>query len=119
MLKLSRSAESLTQLGKSRVGVVNDNKAGHDNKVDNKVDDEVGKKGQNLSKSENLSKSKKTELGFFISRAQMTFTKLKQAFIKAPTLHHFNLERHIWVETDASGFAISEVFNHSTLDDLG
>ena len=66
---------------------------------------EFGEKGQNLSKS------KKTELGFLTSGARKAFTKLRQAFIKAPIFHHFNPERYIWVETDASGYAIGGVFS--------
>ena len=40
-------------------------------------DDKDGKKGQNPSKSKNLSKSKKTKSGFLISGARRTFTKLR------------------------------------------
>ena len=49
----------------------------------------------------------------------MTFSKLKQAFIKAPILYHFDPEHHIRVETDVSGYAIGRVFSQLTLDDLG
>ena len=76
-------------------------------------DDEVGKKGRNSSKS------KKTESGFLTSEARMTFTKLKQAFIKAPILHHFDLERHIRIEMDASGYTISGVLSQLTSDNSG
>ena len=74
---------------------------------------EAGKKGRNLSKS------KKTESGFFIPGARKAFTKLRQAFIKAPILYHFDLERHIWVETDTSGYAIGGVSSQLTSNDLG
>ena len=47
------------------------------------------------------------------------FTKLRQAFFKASILYHFNPERHIRIEMDASGYAISRVFSQLTLDDLG
>ena len=76
-------------------------------------DNEVGKKGRNSFKS------KKTELGFLIFGAKKAFTKLRQAFIKAPILYHFDPERHIWVWTDASGYAIGGVFNQLTSDNLG
>ena len=82
-------------------------------------DDEVGKKDQNLFKSKNLSNSKKTELGFLIPKARRVFTKLRQAFIKALILYHFNPERYIQVETNASGYAIGGVFSQLTLDNLG
>ena len=107
----------MTQPGKDEVGIGINIRAGQDNskldrskignnEIDNKVDDEVGKKDQNSIKSKNLSKSKKMELGFFTSEARIAFTKLKQAFIKAPILHHFDLEYYIQIETDASDYAI-------------
>ena len=40
-------------------------------------------------------------------------------FLKAPILHHFDPERHIWIETDVSGYAIGGVLNQLTSDDLG
>ena len=80
----------------------------------NKVgDDEVGTKVQKLSKS------KKTESGFLTPGARKAFTELRQAFIKAPILHHFDPERHIRVEADISGYAIDGVLNQLTSDDLG
>ena len=107
MLKISGSTESKTRPGEGGVGVGGSgagrgsNRAGRDgSKLDdgtrndgNKVDgDEVGTKVQKLSKS------KKTELGFLTPRARKTFTELRQAFIKAPILYHFDLEHHIQVE---------------------
>lgn len=56
---------------------------------------------------------------FLNSKARETFDHLKQAFIKAPILHHFDLERHIWIETDASGYAISGILSQLALDNLG
>ena len=64
-------------------------------------DDEVEKKGRNLYKS------KKTEPSFLTSRAREAFTDLRQAFIKALIFYHFDQERYIRVETDASGYAIA------------
>ena len=89
------------------------------NEVDNEVNDEVETTVQKSSKSKNLSKSKKTESGFLTSGARKAFTKLRQAFIKAPILHHFDPEHHIQVETDVSGYAIGEVLSQLTSDNLG
>ncbi len=55
---------------------------------------------------------------FLISEAKKTFTELKQVFVETPILNHFNLERHIRIETDISDFAISGVLSQLTLDDL-
>ena len=96
-----------------------------DDKVDDEVDDKVGKKSRNPfksknpSKSKNLSKSKKIESGFFTFGARMAFTKLRQAFIKAQIVYHFDLECHIWVEMDVSGYVINGVLSQLILDNLG
>ena len=85
-------------------------------KVDsNEVEgNEVGKKIQNLSKSKKIVK-----LDFLTHGAKLAFTKLRQAFLKAPILHHFDPERHIRIETDVSGYAIGGVLSQLTLDDSG
>ena len=121
MLRTLKSANFLTRPGIGGVGVGDDSKARYNNKVNNEVDnkDEVRKKGQNLSKFKNLFKFKKTESGFFISRARMAFTQRRQAFIKALILYHFDLEYHIQVEIDESSYAIGGVFNQLTSDNLG
>ena len=133
MLKTSGSTESKTRPGEGGVGV-GGSRAGrkgskldgselHDDEVDDGEveDDEVGKKVRKRSKSKNLSKFKKTvrSSDFLIPGAKLAFTKLRQAFFKAPILHHFNPERHIQIETDASGYTIGGVLSQLTLDDLG
>ena len=81
--------------------------------------DEVGKKAQNLSKSKNSSKSKKiVGLDFLTLGAKLAFIKLKQVFLKAPILYHFDLEHHIRIETDSLGYAIGGVLSQLTSDDL-
>ena len=118
MLMTSGSTESRTQPGEGGVGVGNSkvghggSKLGNGRRIDgdefdgNEVgDDEVGTKVQKLSKS------KKTESGFLTPGARKVFTELRQAFIKAPILHHFDPERHIRVETDGFGYVIGGVFS--------
>ena len=62
-----------------------------DNKVDNEVDDKIGKKDQKIFKFKTLSKSKKMiRLEFFTSGAKLVFTKLRQVFVKALILYYFN-----------------------------
>ena len=46
------------------------------------------------------------------------FTKLRQAFLKAPILYHFDPEYHIRIETDISGYTIGGVLSQLTSDDL-
>ena len=75
-------------------------------------DDEVEKKVQKTSKSKNLSKSKTTvRMHFFIPKAKLAFTKLRQAFLKVLIFYHFDLECHIQIEIDISGYAIGGVFS--------
>ena len=95
----------MTRPNEDKVGFGDSIRARHDrnkldeNKIDeNKIDgnevdsgrvgdDKVGKKVQKLSKSKNLSKSKKTVgLDFFTSRARLAFIELGQAVVKAPIL---------------------------------
>ncbi len=54
---------------------------------------------------------------FLTFEAKKAFAELKQAFIEAPILNHFDLEYHIHIETDASGYAIGQILNQLTLDD--
>ena len=133
MLKTSESIEPLTWPGESVVGVGGDSRARRDaNKLDrnelggNEVDggevkvDEVGKKVQKTTKSKNLSKSKNTvgSSDFLTPKAKLAFIELRQVFLKALILHHFDLERHIRIETNVSGYAIGGVLSQLTLDDL-
>ena len=83
-------------------------------------DNEVGKKVQKTSKSKNLSKSKKmVGTDFLTPGAKLMFTKVRQAFLKALILYHFDPEHHIRIETDASDYAIGRVLSQLTSDDLG
>ena len=110
ILKTSRSTKSATRPREGVIGVGGENKTGHNkSKLDRSElnsgevdggevkDDEVGKKVKKTSKSKNLSKSKKTveSSDFFTLKAKLAFTKLRQAFLKASILHHFDLECHI------------------------
>ena len=65
-------------------------------------------------------KSKKTigSLDFFILGTRLAFTKLRQAFVKAPIFNHFDLEHYIQIKTDVLGYAIGRILSKVTLDDL-
>ena len=70
-------------------------------------------KSKKLSKSGNLPNFDITEIGsgFLSPKARTTFNRLRLAFTKAPILRHFDPECHIWIETDASGYAIGGVLS--------
>ena len=93
-------------------------------------DEVVGSGGdRNLSKSKSK-KSKNANSGvqrrlgatgeptFLTPDAKKAFTQLRQAFIKAPILRHFDLECHIRIETDASSYAIGGVLSQLTSNHL-
>ena len=56
---------------------------------------------------------------FLTSGARKAFTKLRQVFVKALILNHFDLEYYIQIETDTSGYIIGRIFSQLILDDLG
>ena len=126
--------------GESGVGIGIDSRIGRNNRCkfdeseigDGEIDsskvgeNKIGKKGQKTSKFKNSSKFQKSfkfkktiRLNFFTLGVRLVFTKLRQAFIKAPIFHHFDLKHHIQVETDVSGYAIDRVLSQLTLDNLG
>ena len=128
MLKTSGSIEYKTRPGEGEVGVngsragCGDNKAGRGG---SKLDDGTRNDGDEVNgdevgtKVQKLSKSKKMESGFLTPGARKAFIELRQAFIKALILHHFDPERHIQVEMDASSYAIGGVFSQLISDNLG
>ena len=65
-------------------------------------------------------KSKKTVRfsDFFISRAKLGFTKLRQVFVKLLILYFFNLKYYIRIEIDTLDYTISRVLIKLILDNL-
>lgn len=49
--------------------------------------------------------------GFLNPRVKLAFAGLRQAFITAPIFYHFDLEYHILMETNVSGYAICGIFS--------
>ena len=109
-MKTSENTKSTIRCREGKVEFASNSKAEHNNKYklggkvdkskidDGKIEDnEIRKKNQKTSKSKNLSKSKKTIefSNFFTTAARLAFTKLRQVFVKASILHHFDLECHI------------------------
>ena len=101
-MKILGSTESTTRLEEGVVGVGAESRAGRSrNKLDRskfddgevdggKIDGEIGKKDKKTHKSKKTLRS-----DFFTPEARLAFTELRQAFVKALILHHFNLEYHI------------------------
>ena len=74
---------------------------------------------ETVERSPLTSKNLNGATGYLTPGAKRAFTQLRQAFIKAPILRHFDLECHIQIETDASGYAIGGVLSQLTSDNSG
>ena len=74
---------------------------------------------ETVKRSPLTSKNSNGATGYLTPECRLAFTQLKKAFTKAPILWHFDLECHIRIETNASGYAIDGVLNQLTLDNLG
>ena len=82
-----------------------------------------------MAKSKKLIDAKKIEAsraknlnldqsGMFIAvNAKKAFTKLRQAFVEAPILNYFDLERHIQIEMNALGYTIGGIFSQLNSND--
>ena len=56
---------------------------------------------------------------FLTTETRRAFTELRQAFIEALILNHFDSKRHIQIEIDALGYAIGGILSQLTPDNLG
>ena len=101
---------------------------GSSNLIQKDNDEVVGGGGdRNPSKSKKPKNAKsgiQTHLGaigeptFLTLDAREAFNQLRQAFTKVLILRHFDLECHIWIEINASGYTIGEVLSQLTSDHL-
>ncbi len=119
----------------SAAGPTNPEQGGQGIQMENQGEKELaqkshkGQKGQKTAKSKKWIRAKKAKasraknLGqsglFFTTNARRTFTELRQAFVEAPILNHFDPERYIRIKTDASGYAIGGILSQLTSDDSG
>ena len=133
MLKTAASPERSTS------EIVDDNKSS-DSVGDVKIAKKFGKskgqktfKSQKLAKSQKLSKlgkskgekliklsnsgnssnfdAKKSGPSILTPKARLAFNRLRLAFTKAVILWYFDPEYHIWIKTDALGYAIGGVLS--------
>lgn len=72
-----------------------------------------------LAKPKKLGKIKKFKGPSFLNPdTRLAFTQLRQAFNKALTLHHFDLEYYIQIKTDASRYVIEGVLSQLNINHL-
>ncbi len=64
-----------------------------------------------MVKAQNFAKANSSGIEFLTSGAKEAFIYLQKAFTKIPIFRHFDSKCHIWIETDASGYAISGVLS--------
>ena len=64
----------------------------------------------------NEKSSKSKNPAFLTADARQAFIQLRQVFTEASILSHFDPERHIRIETDASGYAIGGILSQLTSD---
>lgn len=70
------------------------------------------------AKFQDLVQSKEFKARFITPGARLAFIKLRQVFIKVPTLYHFDLKFHIQTKTDLSDYAIDKVLDKLSTDNL-
>lgn len=80
-----------------------------------KLKKKIQSKKAKASIAENLSQSKI----FLIFEAKKIFIELRQTFVKALILNHFDPKRHICIEINIFRNAISKILSQLTMDDLG
>ena len=106
MLKTTRNTGSALNPKESESKVDGNNMVGDSIVGDDEATNPTKRKNQAkttkfkiLIKSKNhdfpKSRTEKVGTGFFTPKARLAFTQLRQVFIKALILHHFNPESHI------------------------
>ena len=126
MLKTTKSTESIANHKKTKDKASGNSVVGNSvvdgNKIINQINSIKRKNYAKMTKSKILVKSKNLDFppnsknmearsGFFTLEARLAFTKLRQAFMEASIPHHFDSEYHIQIETDVSGYTISEILS--------
>ena len=115
MLKTTELSEKLA-LRAYRTGN-NDVVGGGDDRVDEIIVDlfkSKNKKSKKLMYMPNIGATRETN--FLTPNIKKAFNYLRLAFIEARILWHFDLESHIKIKTDVSGYAIGEVLSQLNLD---
>ena len=75
----------------------------------------VKKGGGNTKKNVKVAKG----LNYSTLAAKKTLNHLWYALTQAPIFQYFDPKWHIWIETNASNYAIGAVLSQLTLNDLG
>ena len=121
MLKITKST-GFTADPKETKGEVYGNNVVSSGKIINQKNSKNEKNQAKIAKSKNLVRRKnhnfspnsmnmKIRPSFPTPEARLVFTKLRQVFIKASILYCFYLKCYIFIETDISEYAMSEILS--------
>ena len=121
MLKTTKSTGFAANSEKTKGGVGGNSVIGDMVDGDEATNPIKGKNPVKTTKSKILVKSKNHDFlksrpeeagtGFLTPEARLAFTRLRQAFIEAPILYHFNPKSHNRIETDASSYSIGGILS--------
>ena len=116
MLKIIKSSKELAlrafKAGNNKIVEGGSSKA--DETVINLSKNEKSRKSTHMP---NIGATKKPN--FLTFNAKKAFNYLQLAFIEASIFQHFDLESHIQIEINASGYAIDGVLSQLNLDSYG
>lgn len=119
---VSTSEGSTTQLMATRDGITIQQSFSNKSKTikgfsgdGNELDDVSIVDANKMAKCKDLIK---VRVSFLTPGARLVFTKLRQAFIKALILHHFDSKYYICVKTNILKYTIGEILSQLTLDNL-
>ena len=93
-------------------------RGGSGGRTDETVDSSKSKKLKNTMSEIQIRIGPPKEIKFFTFSIKKVFNRLKQAFIKALILRHYDPECHIQIEINASSYVISRVLSQLTFDHL-
>ena len=78
----------------------------------------IKSKKLDLVKTQNLTKPNFSEMDFLTFKVKKAFIYLQKIFIKVLILHYFDLEHHIYIETDISRYIIDSLLSQITSNQL-
>ena len=111
MLKTIESSDSAMR----ELEADNNEVIGGSGKADNR---NLSKKSKNAKFGIQMHVRATEEPMFLTFNTKEAFNRLKQAFIKAPILQHFDPECYIRIETNTSGYSVGGVLSRLTSDQV-
>ena len=116
LISMLKTTWSFEELAPKAFRASNNEVVGND---DSRADETVidlskNKKSRKSTHMPNIEATKEPKL--LTPDTKKAFNYLRLVFIKAPIFQYFNLESHIWIQINASSYAISRVLSQLNLD---